>query len=90
MQAIRAVYDGISFKPKQDIPVQGHYDVVITFLEPIALDKKTDKIRPDEKYTKIDWLNKIEADLELTDDEDLSNFPSTGFTIDEHMMIFMA
>ena len=36
MQAIKAVYDGFSFKPKQPIPVQGHYDVVITFIEPIA------------------------------------------------------
>ena len=35
MQAIKAVYDGISFKPMQPIPVQGHYNVVITFIEPI-------------------------------------------------------
>ena len=37
MQAIRAVYDGYNFKPKQPIPVQGHYDVVITFVEPISV-----------------------------------------------------
>jgi len=36
MQAIKAVYDGESFTPKQPIPVQGHYEVVITFIEPIA------------------------------------------------------
>ena len=35
MQAIKAVYDGVSFKPKQPIPVQGHYEVVITFIKPI-------------------------------------------------------
>ena len=34
MQAIKAIYDGINFKPTQPVPVQGHYDVVITFLEP--------------------------------------------------------
>ena len=35
MQAIKAVYDGLTFKPRQPIPVQGYYEVVITFLEPI-------------------------------------------------------
>ena len=35
MQAIKAVYDGLTFKPKQSVLVQGHYEVVITFLEPI-------------------------------------------------------
>jgi hypothetical protein len=36
MQAIKAVYDGVKFTPKQPIPVQGHYDVVITFVSPIS------------------------------------------------------
>ena len=35
MQAIKAVYDGLSFTPTQPIPIQGHYEVVITFIEPI-------------------------------------------------------
>ena len=35
MQAIKAIYDGLTFKPRQPIPVQGYYEVVITFLEPI-------------------------------------------------------
>ena len=35
MQAIKAVYDGLTFKPRQPIPVQGYYEVVITFLEPV-------------------------------------------------------
>ena len=29
MQAIKAVYDGVGFTPKQQIPVQGHYDFVM-------------------------------------------------------------
>ena len=41
MQAIKAVYDGFAFTPKQPIPVQGHYEVVITFVKPIA--SKSDK-----------------------------------------------
>ena len=35
MQAIKAVYDGFHFKPKQPIPIQGRYEVVITFIEPV-------------------------------------------------------
>ena len=42
MQAIKAVYDGFNFKSEQPIPVKGHYEVIITFIEPI-LDKKEEK-----------------------------------------------
>jgi hypothetical protein len=27
MQAIKAIYDGVDFKPKQAIPVSGQYEV---------------------------------------------------------------
>jgi hypothetical protein len=37
MQAIKAVYDGENFMPLQPIPVQGRYDVIITFVEPITV-----------------------------------------------------
>ena len=46
MQTIKAVYDGVGFKPKQPIPVQEHYEVIITFLEPIKKDKLTNKCEP--------------------------------------------
>ena len=36
MQAIKAIYDGMGFTPKQPIPVQGQYEVVITFIKPIT------------------------------------------------------
>ena len=36
MEAIKAIYDGVNFKPKQPIPVKGQYEVVITFIEPIT------------------------------------------------------
>jgi hypothetical protein len=35
MQAIEAVYDGVNFLPKQLVPVNGKYEVVITFVKPI-------------------------------------------------------
>jgi len=34
MHAIKAIYDGIGFKPMQPIPVKGSYEVSITFIEP--------------------------------------------------------
>ena len=38
MQAIKAIYDGVNFMPKQPIPVKGKYEVLITFIEPITED----------------------------------------------------
>ena len=38
MQAVKAIYDGVSFIPKQPIPVTGKYEVVITFIEPVKED----------------------------------------------------
>ncbi|MCL1863279.1 MAG: DUF2281 domain-containing protein [Defluviitaleaceae bacterium] len=35
MYAVKAIYDGVNFKPRQPISVSGKYEVVITFLEPV-------------------------------------------------------
>ena len=35
MQAINAIFDGNYFKPVEPIPVEGKYEVVITFTKPI-------------------------------------------------------
>jgi hypothetical protein len=35
MQAINAIFDGNYFKPLDPIPVEGKYEVVITFTKPI-------------------------------------------------------
>jgi len=47
MYAIKAIYDGVTFKPKQPISVSGKYEVVITFLEPVknnvAIDEQSIK-----------------------------------------------
>ena len=39
MYAIKAIYDSGNFKPMQPIPVNGDYEVVITFLEPLKKDQ---------------------------------------------------
>jgi len=41
MEAINAIYDGNYFKPTEPIPVEGKYEVVITFTKPI--DEKDTK-----------------------------------------------
>jgi len=40
MHAIRAIYDGINFKPMQPIPVKENYEVIITFIEPVKENRK--------------------------------------------------
>jgi hypothetical protein len=35
MQAIKAIFDGNTFIPRQPLPVDGIYEVLITFIEPI-------------------------------------------------------
>ena len=77
MQAIKAIYDGVGFTPRQPIPIQGHYEVVITFIKPIERDL-TETICKNEKQTRMDWLNQLKKTLELSRDEDLSNFPTQG------------
>ncbi|MCL2188328.1 MAG: DUF2281 domain-containing protein [Defluviitaleaceae bacterium] len=47
MFAVKAIYDGVNFKPMQPISVSGKYEVVITFLEPVeksfAVDEQPQK-----------------------------------------------
>jgi len=61
MYAVRAIYDGINFKPRQPISVKEPYEVVITFLEPVA--KVIDDINIINKHPRSafigSWKNKI-------------------------------
>ena len=43
MYAIKAVYDGTGFKPKEPIPVNEEYEVVITFTAPARSLKSESK-----------------------------------------------
>ena len=71
MQAIKAIYDGVNFMPKQPIPIKGKYEVVITFIEPI--DEDTDNslrclIEPD--TTKTPVLGRLNGLIEVPNDFD--------------------
>jgi hypothetical protein len=39
MYAVRGVYDGKNIQPKESVPVDGEYEVVITFTEPLKKTK---------------------------------------------------
>ena len=36
MYAVKAIYDGVNFKPLQPISIKGTHEVIITFLEPVT------------------------------------------------------
>jgi hypothetical protein len=71
MQAIKAIYDGSAFVPRQPIPVKGKYEVVITFVEPI--DESEDYslcylLEPD--MTKTPVLGRLNGLIEIPADFD--------------------
>ena len=71
MQAIKAIFDGVNFVPKQPIPVKEKYEVVITFIEPI--DNVTDYNlrylrKPD--TTKTPVLGRLNGLIEIPEDFD--------------------
>jgi len=41
MYAVKALYDGVNFKPKQPIAIKEQYEVIITFVEPVKKAKTT-------------------------------------------------
>ena len=45
MLAVKGIYDGISIKPKEKIPFNESYDVIITFVKPNARRKTAKGIR---------------------------------------------
>ena len=70
MQAIKAIFDGVNFKPKQAIPVSGQYEVVITFLEQISVSSDTD--RQERINRDIKFWKEINRLAEESNDEVLS------------------
>ena len=69
MYAVKAIYDGVNFKPTQPISVKGQHEVVITFLEPVddAKAKKSRYIREPDP-TKSTILGLWEGEVKIPDD----------------------
>jgi len=66
MHAIKAIYDGVSFNPKQAIPVNGKYEVVITFVEPINED--TPNMTKQAKLPRSGALGLWQGKVRMSDD----------------------
>ena len=79
MQAIKAVYDGVRFKPKQPIPVSGQYEVIITFVEQLSVNPTADT--QDQIKSEIEFWKEFDRLAAASNDEMLSieNFPRTKF-----------
>jgi len=59
MQTIKAIYDGVGFRPMQPIPVKENYEVFITFVEPV----KKDAVRPPFEYGSMAGKIQMAADF---------------------------
>ena len=82
MYAVKAIYDGVNFKPSQPIPVRGQYEVVITFVEQIALDTSDDISDGMMKKANMEYWQEFKKLAADSHDEVLSihDFPRTKFS----------
>ena len=80
MQAIKGYLSNGRFTPYDDVALPVRIEAVLVFGE--TEHKPTEMLQFDfietEKQARISWLNKIKKSLELSRDEDLSNFPKQG------------
>jgi predicted DNA-binding antitoxin AbrB/MazE fold protein len=69
MYAVKAIYDGVNFKPKQPISVKGEYEVVITFIEPIIkATKKNPSFLCEPDSTKVPTIGEWDGIIAIPDD----------------------
>jgi predicted DNA-binding antitoxin AbrB/MazE fold protein len=68
MYAINAVYDGTSFKPREPIPVNEEYEVVITFTMPVknpeTMPKRFSRTEKDEITNSLFGVLPSDVDLD--------------------------
>ena len=69
MFAIKAIYDGVNFKPKQPISVKESYEVIITFIEPISkLTINNPRFRCEPDPTKTPTIGEWDGMVSIPDD----------------------
>ena len=69
MYAVKAIYDGVNFKPTQPISVKGPHEVVIMFIEPInnpTEDNPLYLLKPDTSKTPV--LGRLNGTIKIPDD----------------------
>ena len=71
MYAVKAIYDGVNFNPTQPIDVEGQYEVVITFIEPIyAPVKKNPRLLLEPILGKPVSIGEFDGLVKIPDDFD--------------------
>ena len=71
MYAVKAIYDGISFKPKQPIPIKEQYEVVITFIEPVnKVIEKNPRFLREPDSTEVPTIGEWDGMVAIPDDFD--------------------
>ena len=80
MQAVKGYYSNGKFTPSENVSLPSQIEAVLVFGEPVLQysPTATKSIEVSDKKKRMDWLNRIEAALELARDEDLSEFPEQG------------
>ena len=69
MYAVKAIYDGANFKPKQPISVKGEYEVIITFIEPVnKVTKKNPRFLLEPDSTKELTIGEYDGMFAIPDD----------------------
>jgi len=71
MRTIKAVYDGVQFKPEQPITVKESYNVLITFLDPVNNStKKRPRFLREPDPSKSHALGMWNGEVKIPDDFD--------------------
>ena len=82
MQAVKGYISNGWFTPNDGVVMPSHARVKLVIEEVIESPQPAEilpfKSEEAEMQARIDWLKRIEAALELSKDEDLSDFPKQG------------
>ena len=82
MQAVKGYFSNGWFTPSDNVVLPNQIEAVLVFdetiTEPLITEAVSYDFREAEKQSNINWLNQIKKSLELSRDEDLSDFPKQG------------
>ena len=69
MYAVKAIYDGVNFRPKQPIFVKEEYEVIITFVEPVNKVKKLNpRVLREPDSTKMPTIGECDGMVAIPND----------------------
>ena len=84
MHVVKGYLSNGWFTPNENVVLPDQIEAVLVFGETTLTSRSAETIAFDlseaEKQASINWLVQIKKSLELSRDEDLSNFPKQGMT----------